>query len=98
MPELTDLSYVSIDPDKLRAIREGKGLSQKWVAAQLEIGKASYSSYECGASRPSYQVVERLCEVLDISITDISDVSSIAKTLDAIKRVGKLYGLDVKAA
>lgn len=98
MPELTDLSYVDIDPQKLRTVRENKGLSQKWIAGQLEIGKASYSSYECGESRPSYQTVERLCEILDISITDISDVGSIAKTLDAIKRVGKLYGLDIKAA
>lgn len=98
MPELTDLSYVDIDPQKLRAVRESKGLSQKWIADQLSVGKGAYSMYERGENRPSYQTVERLCEILNISITDISDVGSIAKTLDALKRVGKLYGLEVRAA
>jgi len=98
MPELTDLIYLDIDSKKLRAIRKSKGISQKWIVEQLKIGKASYSAYECGESRPPFQTVERLCEILDISISDISDMASIAKALDAIQRVGKLYGLEVKAA
>jgi len=98
MPELTDLRHVTIDHEKLHAVRESKGLSQKWLAEQIGASRASYSMYECGKNRPSYQVVERLCEVLDISITDISDVGSVTKTRVAIKRIGKLYGLDVKAA
>lgn len=98
MPELTSLSYAAIDPLKLRSVRESKGLSQKWIADQLKIGTAAYSSYECGSYRPSYETVERLCELLNISILDISDVNSIAKTIDGLKRVGKLYGLEVRAA
>lgn len=98
MPELTDLSYAAIDPQKLRAIRESKGLSQKWVADKIKVGKAAYSMYERGENRPTYETVERLCELFDISITDISDVGSIARTLDTLKRVGKLYGLEVRAA
>lgn len=89
---------IPVDPDKLRAVRERKGLKQKWVAEQIGISKQALSTYECGESMPSLQTVESLCQLYECSVTDIVAVKDVATVLDALNRVGRLYGLEIKVA
>ena len=89
---------IPVDADKLRSVRTGLGLKQKWVAEQIGISKQALSTYERGDALPSLETVERLCEVYKCTVSELVNVRDITTVLDAINRVGKLYGLEIKVA
>lgn len=53
--------------DRLRQIREVRGLTQEELADRLEIGQSQLARYEAGKADPSLEVVARFARVLDVS-------------------------------
>ena len=53
--------------DRLQALRAAKGLSQRAVAADLNISQALLSHYENGAREPGLQFVCRACDYYGVS-------------------------------
>ena len=55
----------------LRKIRELKGLSQQSIASELGISQRQYSRLESGEVDIKLTVIERMCTILDIPITEL---------------------------
>ena len=55
--------------DWLTAIRELKGLSQKYVAERVGIKQPTYSNIENGNRRPSVEVAKQIADVLGFEWT-----------------------------
>lgn len=57
--------------DNLRKLR----IAKQW--SQSDLAKKSYTSpnvvswYECGKKRPQYRTIEKLCQALDCSATEL---------------------------
>ncbi len=55
--------YVAI----MRELREDNDLTQKEVAAYLEIDQRTYSRYECGVNTLPLHLLEKLCDYYNVS-------------------------------
>ena len=52
--------------ERLRYLRQEKGVSQQKVANELGITKVGYQNYEYGRKMPSFQKLPRLAEVFNV--------------------------------
>ncbi|MEW6423666.1 MAG: helix-turn-helix transcriptional regulator [Bacillota bacterium] len=50
--------------------REQKGISARSLAAKVNLTQSAISKIETGASVPSLATLKRICDVLDISLSD----------------------------
>jgi transcriptional regulator with XRE-family HTH domain len=57
--------------EKIRFIRETRGLSQENLAAQLGIAQNSYSKIERNETKLSTAMLKKIADVLDVSPMDI---------------------------
>lgn len=57
--------------DNLRKIRGNKELSQEELAKKIKVHPTHYSRYERGLSLPSIDVVQRIADVLEVSIDEL---------------------------
>ena len=55
----------------LKEIRLSKNLTQKELAKQLNISERHYQNIEYGKSNPSIKLALRLCDILEIDLTDL---------------------------
>lgn len=53
--------------DRIKALREGKGLTQVQLAKQLGITRSSVNAWEMGISVPSTQYVVELAQIFKVS-------------------------------
>ncbi|MCP6683196.1 helix-turn-helix domain-containing protein [Bacillus nakamurai] len=51
--------------EKLRTIRQAKGITQKFVAESLEIPIATYNGYELGRRKIHVELLKDIAKVLD---------------------------------
>lgn len=66
-----DNSYKEMFKNRLKELREEKGLSQKAVAQNLEIPVSTYANWEQGRREPSIEDIYKILEVLDIEANDL---------------------------
>lgn len=52
---------------KLKTLRQEKGITQEQLASKVEIVKSSISGYEKGSIYPSVEVLIKLCKFFDVS-------------------------------
>ncbi len=57
--------------ERLRKLRKERGLTQEEVALRAEITTSYYGQLERGTANPTVAMLERICFVMGISITDI---------------------------
>ena len=67
--------------EKLKALREARGLTQLQVADRIGISKAMISAYETASKAPSVDVLIRLSRLYGVSIDYLVYVNS-PKSLD----------------
>ena len=63
--------------DRLRELREDKGLRQEDVAALFGFGKSTVSQWENGKSEPEYDIVLKLADYFDVTTDYLLGRSSI---------------------
>ena len=56
---------------KIRTFRELKGYSQDYVAGKLEIAQNSYSKLETHPDQIKFGTLEKIAEILEVSINDL---------------------------
>ena len=78
----------------LRNAREGRDLSQKEMAKRLSIPVTTYRNYENTLREPSYDVLAKICEVLNISADELLDVNS--DNANYINLFSKIKSLDMQ--
>lgn len=57
--------------ENLKALRKAKGLSQEELAARLHVVRQTVSKWEKGLSVPDADLLVRLAEVLDVSVSQL---------------------------
>lgn len=69
---------------KLREIRRERGLSQEEVALSANITTSYYGQLERGQANPSVALLEKICRVLSVPLSDIfSDGSANILEIDS---------------
>lgn len=54
--------------EKIKALRERRGLSQEALAEALNVSRQAVTKWECGLSRPSTGNLLELCRVLEVPL------------------------------
>ena len=86
-------------PERLKALRKKKGLSQTQLAAEAQVHVAQISRYERGTSNPAGEVITRLARALQTSadylVSGTSDEAALNAGLDKelIARFKKVQAL-----
>lgn len=57
--------------EKLKELRISKGLSQHFIAKQLNINDRSYQNYEYGKREPNIETLIQLSSILNVSLDDL---------------------------
>lgn len=79
----------------LRSIREKNKLTQKEVAAQLQIPRSTYNSYEQGIADPNVEKLIRLSKIFNVTIdklvgNEISINNGTQKIIDLCKELNQI--------
>jgi transcriptional regulator with XRE-family HTH domain len=81
--------------EKIKGIREAKGITQAFVADLIDMDRASYSKMEKGSGdRIYHETIVKICKALGISIYELleygepggSAISAMAKELEQLRR------------
>jgi transcriptional regulator with XRE-family HTH domain len=62
--------------NKIRELRESKGISQQNLAAICNFEKANLSRLEAGRTNPTISTLFKISQALEITITDLVDVET----------------------
>lgn len=54
--------------ERLRVLREEKGITQAEIASALGVDRTTYTKYESGASIPDARMLEKLADFFEISV------------------------------
>ena len=76
--------YLELDK-KMKNLRVASGMSQKDMAAKLDLSVPSYSNYENGYSEPPMEILQKFCEILNVSVSDIFGFNVPANTKTNLK-------------
>lgn len=60
--------------EKIRFIRESKGITQQDLAAACNFEKANMSRIEAGRTNPTISTLYKISQALGVKITDLVDV------------------------
>jgi len=82
--------------DKVRALRQEKGLTQTQLASKLEITKSTISGYEQSIKSPSVEMLIKLCSLFNVSadyllgLSDSMELKMSALTDDQAQLIVRL--------
>jgi transcriptional regulator with XRE-family HTH domain len=83
--------------EKVRALREARGITMKQMAADLKVSAAYLSALEHGhRGKPSWWLVQRICDYFQIIWDEAEELSKLAK-LSHPRAVIGTAGLSPKA-
>ena len=60
-----------IDPSALRHYRTKANLTQRQLAEKISVSQSAISFYEDGQDQPSDEIIDRMCEALEIGRIDL---------------------------
>ncbi len=87
--------------NKIKKIREAKGLSQKQVALSLGMDQAQYSRIENNKTDPSFSNVEKIAKALGVTFTELFNAEEVFKDIDSydktlMEKLSLIEGLEKK--
>lgn len=82
--------------EKLRVLREQKGLSQAEVARRLNLNRITYGQYEQGKRHPDYETLIKIADYYNVSIDYLlgRQHSQVIDIKDALKNPTKTVAWD----
>lgn len=94
----TNTSRIDTVGEAIRSLREQKRMSQKEVAAAIEVDPTQYNRIELGKSMPTLKTIAKIAGVLNVSIDklineqqDLQDVDIKDKSLfDKVQMIDEL--------
>ena len=60
---------------RIRKYREDRGLNQKQLAQMIGVSNSRISNWEQGLNRPDADIIADICRALDVSPSELLDVS-----------------------
>lgn len=86
----------SFTGEKLRFLREGRGLTVEELAEISELSAAQIEKFEAGESQPDFEQMERLAEALNFAVSYFLDKSNYQTGIGArLKTLRESQGLTV---
>ncbi|WP_411678724.1 helix-turn-helix domain-containing protein [Clostridium thailandense] len=67
--------------ERLKELREAKGLTQSQLSKELNIGRASVSNYELGSRIPDIDILVRMSEYFDVTTDYLSGRSNFKQVM-----------------
>ena len=92
-PTMTKLTWTDAFAQRLRALRQARGLSQDAVALQAGITQASVSNYETGKREVTVATAMGLAAALDVALCQLIDLSSDHLIIPAGSRLARAAGM-----
>lgn len=68
--------------NRIKSILEKKGVSQTWLAKQLDKSFNTINSYVCNRSQPNLETLLQISKILDV---DIKDLISSTNEIDEVQ-------------
>ena len=68
--------------NRIKSILEKKGVSQTWLAKQLDKSFNTINSYVCNRSPPNLETLLQISKILDV---DIKDLISSTNEIDEVQ-------------
>ena len=65
--------------ERIREARTAKGLTQEQLAQQLGVSNKTISKWENGKCMPDYSIIQRLCDVIHVSLPELMDGEDTAE-------------------
>lgn len=84
--------YLELDK-KMKNLRVASGMSQKDMAAKLDLSVPSYSNYENGYSEPPMEILQKFCEILNVSVSELFGFNVPANTKSNLKTYSDILRL-----
>ena len=72
--------------EKIKKIREAKGLSQKEVAATVGMDQSQYSKIEKGKTDPTTTTLQKISGAIGVSLAEIFAPDDVFKDVDSYDR------------
>lgn len=73
--------------DKIKELRERKGLSQIEMANKLNIQQGSYSNYERGKRTPDIETLKKISNYFGVSIDYLADNKNQKTTINKLEEI-----------
>lgn len=81
---VSQLPLLNIFPEKIKKLREGKGLTQEQLAEMVELHVTNISKIERGLYIPPILTLERIAKALDVNAPYLLQKEKDNKTQEAI--------------
>lgn len=72
--------------EKIRQVREAKGMSQKEVALTLIMNPSQYSKIENGKVDPQFSSIEKIANALGVDIADMFNTNKVITDIDSFDK------------
>ena len=92
-----NIDYIQIMNEKLKELREKRGLSQAEVALEIGVSRQMYNKYERGDTEPSLSSIKALCKLYAVSYEELLDSSEKEKSSLTYK-INESYGSQMVAS
>lgn len=79
--------------EKIRLIRENKGLTQEQVAEKLGISPTTYGDIERGDNDPKLSKLQKIADIFEIPLSDLIDLSDKGTLNINFNKQGKHYNV-----
>lgn len=76
--------------EKLRLLRNLKGLTQGNLAKELNLSKSSISAYENGYRQPSAEIIKIYCKYFNLTSDSLLGLEDITSPLNASETVNEI--------
>ncbi len=57
--------------NRIKAVLAEKGISQKWLAKQLDKSFSMVNAYACNRSQPNLDTLHQIAEILNVDLKDL---------------------------
>ena len=71
---------------RIRKYRDLRGLSQKQLAEMIGVSNSRVSNWEQGINRPDANILAAICNVLDVSPSDMLDIRTSSDNITEKER------------
>lgn len=68
--------------EKIKRLREGKGMTQQTLADQLYVTRQAVSRWECGARYPELLMAKRIAEALETSVDELLSGEEFVRNIE----------------
>lgn len=70
--------------EKLKQARLNKNISQEYMAGALEVSQKTYSNFENNKTTPNFSQIEKIAEILEVSILDFVNNDKMTFTYNSV--------------